>query len=139
MFRSVWADYKIRFGQTLKNFERHAELIQSQFILLQSRQQSIDRSRIIDGINKLQSNLDQVQQSLKVQEDNRRTDQVRCIREWLAGSAASIYHEAAERARVDFGKTGSWIINSPEISQWLNDDLPPRSTVWMHGIPGAGG
>jgi len=55
------------------------------------------------------------------------------IVKWLATTDPSVNHSAA-REKWEEG-TGDWFISSTKFSGWFSR---PRSSLWLHGIPGAG-
>lgn len=145
MFRSTWNDFKAKFDGILQNFGRHRRLIESQFLLLQARQHESDRittnahrTQITSELGRLSQELHKAQSLLEQAQEQRNAERMSPIQEWIGGSNPGVIHESMLRARADYPETGSWVKNCPEVSSWLNDELPRSSTLWMHGLPGAG-
>ncbi|EXJ70482.1 uncharacterized protein A1O5_06551 [Cladophialophora psammophila CBS 110553] len=154
-FRSSWGDFRSKFEGIVRNLERHRRLIESQFILLQASEHEKHRADVLQniqnvrqGIQKIQTveeEIRKVQQEVRVAqeklqraEEDRRADQLRAVRVWIAGTPISDYHALALKAREDYPQTGLWVTQHPKVSSWLTDDIPRSSILWMHGIPGAG-
>ena len=134
----MWGDFNARFDGTLRNLDRHRQLIESQFILLQAQQHESDRDRLFRDIKNLEDSLQEARISLEHGEKDRKAMQLRAVQEWIAGYDPTALHERTLQDREEYAQTGIWIKNSEKVANWLNDDLPRSSMLWMHGIPGAG-
>lgn len=55
------------------------------------------------------------------------------IFKWLATSDPSINHQLARKKHEP--TTGAWLIDSDLFRKWADSE---KSTLWLHGIPGAG-
>lgn len=120
-------------------------MIESQFLLLHARQYEGDRvttathrTELISKLNALSQELHDAHFLLQQAEKQRKDDRLRTIREWIGGSHPGVIHETILEARADYPRTGKWIETCAAVSSWINDDLPRSSTLWMHGMPGAG-
>ncbi|KAK5057581.1 hypothetical protein LTR84_011581 [Exophiala bonariae] len=145
LFRSIWNDFKANFDGILQNFGRHRRLIESQFALLQARQHEADRidtethrAHLKSELSSLSRELHSAQRLLERAEEERKRERLSSIKEWIGGSNPGVIHAEMLKVRDDYSETGNWIKSSSEVSCWLNDDIPRSSTLWMHGMPGAG-
>lgn len=85
----------------------------------------------------LQHALEQAKISLNRLEQTRLDEQFERVLLWIAGPVMSDYHASLRKDSCHPG-TGGWILECSKVSGWLRDDSPRTSTLWIHGIPGAG-
>ncbi|KEF62317.1 uncharacterized protein A1O9_00289 [Exophiala aquamarina CBS 119918] len=145
LFRSAWNDFTANFDGILKNFSRHNQLIESQFLFLHARQYESDRgttathrTELTSKLNALSQELHNAHSLLQQAEEERKAERLHAIQEWIGGNHPGVVHEMILEARADYSSTGNWVKNYAAVSSWINDDLPRSSTLWMHGMPGAG-
>lgn len=138
LFRSAWNDFKARFDGILDNFSRHRKLIESQFLLLQANLYKTDAATLTSKLDELLKDLAAAKSSIEKDEMRRKTERLSAIQEWIGGSHPGVIHEMLLNVRNDYPRTGKWVETYATVSSWINDDLPRSSTLWMHGIPGAG-
>lgn len=77
--------------------------------------------------------------NLEAQEVARKNETRSVIGRWLSDS---IDEEEDHRrfcdVRKDFPNAGSWILEDPKIKDWMDNETPKSSLVWINGNLGAG-
>lgn len=124
IFRSIWKDFDARFKHTLSNLRRHKELVESQAGLAHYQRYHQDRQVFLKQLEQLA-------------EDERRQKFARLL-QWISGANSTGDHEDQCQVRQDIPHTGKWLLKHPRYVEWRQDDVPRSSTLWLHGIPGAG-
>jgi len=88
----------------------------------------------VDGVRNTSSSIHQtvteVLTSTRSAARNERHDK---ILNWLKSSDPSTNHNAARKKHQP--TTGEWFIDSPQFIAWIEGRI---SSIWLHGIPGAG-
>jgi len=95
------------------------------------------KAQFLETLVALQHTLEQSKISLDRQEQTRLDEQYDRVLHWIAGPVMSDYHSSL-RNNSCYPGTGRWILECSKVSGWLRDDSPRTSTLWIHGIPGAG-
>jgi len=95
-------------------------------------------SPVFELLADLQRSLDNTRSLLEQRELSRHKDEYVQVCGWIAPPPVTVYHDKAYQVHLDHRDTGSWILKEDRLQHWMNDDLPRRSVLWMHGIPGAG-
>jgi len=96
------------------------------------------KNSILEQLASLQHLLSDTRAHIDQQEWARHEDQLTRVRDWIAGPRVAVHHERAYQIHSEYTGTGLWILKDDRLQHWLNEDLPRRPTLWMHGIPGAG-
>ncbi|KAH0841037.1 hypothetical protein FOPE_06274 [Fonsecaea pedrosoi] len=138
LFRSAWGDFNTKFEGILRNLNRHGQLIESQFNLLQARQHEAHQTEVLRAILDVEQEVRLARELIEKEEKIRKQEQLSAIRVWIGGNTTCDSHESAKSAREEYAQTGLWITQKEKVSSWLADDLPRSPILWMHGIPGAG-
>lgn len=128
-FRSLWRDFRSRFQHILDDLAQHKFLVESHANQIHIRDSTADRARIFQEFERIST-----------QTANQKYEYV--LR-WINAPTAVEVHEDLVTMRNDFFKatgvqTGQWIIHDEKVKGWLDLDVPKTSTLWVHGIPGAG-
>lgn len=128
-FRSLWRDFRSRFQHILDDLAQHKILVESHANHIHIRDYAADRARIFQEFERIST-----------QTANQKYEYV--LR-WINAPTAVEVHEDLVTMRNDFFKatsvqTGQWIIHDEKVKGWLDLDVPKTSTLWVHGIPGAG-
>lgn len=128
-FRSLWRDFRSRFQHILDDLGHHKTLIESHATQIHIRNSISERARIFQEFERI----------------SRHTadEKYEYVLRWLNAPDAVEIHEDLVTMRNDFFKatnvqTGRWIIHDEKVKNWLDLDVPKTSTMWVHGIPGAG-
>jgi hypothetical protein len=92
-------------------------------------------------IHELSHNRERWSHKFDAEELRRRENNELDIRTWLSIpeylDPETIHADYKEKWAGD-KVTGRWILQQKQISEWLNEDLPPSPILWMHGKKGAG-
>ncbi|KAM7199945.1 hypothetical protein V8F33_004119 [Rhypophila sp. PSN 637] len=163
-FQANWKDYEHSFEALLKSFDAHAKVLKNLLDAWQ-RQASKDTSRRLDdhimrtqdnhsqnmrandNHHELQHHIDQYQRDRvellnKAKEDERRRkeDKRHEVLTWIStpGVPQSEYHAKFKETRAEFPDTGSWILFEEKMFNWMNEEVPTHSMLWLNGKKGAG-
>lgn len=75
----------------------------------------------------------------EAQETSRKDESRVTIKRWLSDSIdESIDHNRFRKIRDEFPDAGSWILQDPKIKDWMNNETPKSSLLWINGKLGAG-
>lgn len=76
----------------------------------------------------------------EAEEKRRKEEQKETVLAWLktAGEHQSTYHNMFLEVRKDFPETAVWILDEMKIFNWMNEEIPNRSVMWLNGKKGAG-
>jgi hypothetical protein len=95
--------------------------------------------RILEHVTKYESDHRETKKRFLSEEFHRRNDNYSSVLEWLAPSANTVIeHEMLCRERQGFPESGEWLLRNDKVTNWIDGDPPLCSTLWLHGIPGAG-
>ena len=74
------------------------------------------------------------------QEEERKHEQYSKVQRWLSnpGEDEQTYHERCRKTREEFPGTGSWILEKPQVVEWMDKEEPTSSILWVYGKKGAG-
>lgn len=74
------------------------------------------------------------------EEERRKEEQKAAILAWLKtpGECQSGYHDMFVEVRNKFPDTAVWILNENKIFNWMNEEIPTHSVMWLNGKKGAG-
>lgn len=74
-------------------------------------------------------------------EERRRKEENRySVLTWMStpGVPQSEYHAQFKKIRDENPDTGQWIVNEDKMSNWMNEEIPTHSMLWLNGKKGAG-
>lgn len=145
--------------QAMRSQDQH-DFIQMQFSLNNRNQEAIlqsaqDLARQVNGQVmraserhlELQRHIQQYEQDrvellsrAKEEERKRKEDQRIGVLKWMStpGVPQSEYHGKFREAREECPGTGLWILSEDKIFNWMNEETPPHSLLWLNGKKGAG-
>ncbi|KAK0644073.1 hypothetical protein B0T16DRAFT_494972 [Cercophora newfieldiana] len=74
------------------------------------------------------------------EEEKRKEEQKATILTWLKtpGECQSSYHEMFLEVRNKFPETAVWILEENKMFNWMNEEIPTHSVMWLNGKKGAG-
>ncbi len=124
LLKSTWKHFDANFRQILNSLSRHQRLIENQGQLLHFAQYQADRLRAIREFE-------------RSEQDDKRS-MVQATLQWLCSTHNTLEFDKAVEARQESPADGSWILQNQKVGNWMMDELPKSSILWMHGIPGAG-
>lgn len=91
-----------------------------------------------NSIGMLTQLLEEAKFSREQYEKAQREKQYAAVRDWIAGQLSVTYQEDCYTVHESYVETGGWILANDKIANWINEDIPQKPIVWMHGVPGAG-
>jgi len=73
-------------------------------------------------------------------EERRKEEQKTTILTWLKtpGECQSSYHDMFVEVRNKFPETHNWLQKENKIFNWMNEEIPTHSVMWLNGKKGAG-
>ncbi|KAK7917257.1 hypothetical protein PG985_010865 [Apiospora marii] len=127
IFKSMWKTFKSDFHQILEQLQRHRELLDSQALQVHIQSlQTYQRDREV---------LLEHQRLQRIDETQRR---FLSLVNWIAPADSHVDHEQLVAVRESYPGTGNWIIEQQQVKCWIESSIPASSSLWLHGIPGAG-
>lgn len=74
------------------------------------------------------------------EEKARKIEVKRSVLTWVSASKKTpSLHKEFQGTRAICGNTGRWLFKRySEITDWMKDDQPPESAIWLHGTRGFG-
>jgi hypothetical protein len=74
------------------------------------------------------------------EEERRKEEQKAAILAWLKtpGECQSTYHLMFCEVRKNFPDTAVWILNENKVFNWMYEEIPTHSVMWLNGKKGAG-
>ncbi|KAK4210761.1 hypothetical protein QBC37DRAFT_321557 [Rhypophila decipiens] len=134
----------VRMQFSLNNRNQELLLQSSRDITRHLNDQTI---RANDNHQELQHHIDQYQRDRvemlnKAKEDERRRkeDKRHEVLTWMStpGVPQSEYHAKFKETRAEFPDTGLWILFEEKIFNWMIEEVPTHSMLWLNGKKGAG-
>ena len=117
----------------------HGRLIAEQAAILHSKESRMSSQAVLAHIQQYERDRLTKLERLRKQENDERDRKYLAILEWFSAAQTTISdHESFCRTRVPYKGTGEWILEHEKIQNWMGQDTPVSSTMWMNGIPGAG-
>ncbi|KAF8545104.1 hypothetical protein BDD12DRAFT_977275 [Trichophaea hybrida] len=121
-FSLAWNDFETRFGNILENIQRHQNLI--------------DYEARAEDIAESQKARENAQKLLEEKTRERQTKRKKACADWLSPADVDTTKDNASQEKT-LG-TSEWLLNSREMTEWLDGDPNSNAIIWLHGIPGAG-
>lgn len=162
----MWKDFNTSFKGILDDLARHKQLLiekSGTIHLAESQRDSQTLHRFIAGYDKDATELrthvrqyerdaEEVRSYIQQYELDRRSrleaaaqatkevaqSKLDKVRQWISPTSMSDLHESFRLARSTCPGSGEWILRSEKLEGWKDSDIPTNSTLWLHGIPGAG-
>jgi hypothetical protein len=74
------------------------------------------------------------------QEEERKHEQYSKVERWLTnpGDDEQQYQTRWRNRREKFPGTASWILEHPQVEEWMDKEEPTSSILWVYGKKGAG-
>ncbi|KAF8244003.1 hypothetical protein K440DRAFT_589065 [Wilcoxina mikolae CBS 423.85] len=121
-FSLAWNDFETRFGNILENIQRHQNLI--------------DYEARAEDIIESQKARENAQKLLEKKTRERQTKRKKACADWLSPADVDTTKDNASQEKTP--GTSEWLLNSREMTEWLDGDPNSNAVIWLHGIPGAG-
>ncbi len=124
LFRASWNDFHCRFESILENLRCHKDLVASQATL--THFQASQQARAAAESN------------IKAMEESIIKQQLISVRDWLCSAKVlnDQVHYAGIRSRDP--NYGRWLLGHRAMAAWLDPTSSSITSLWLHGIPGAG-
>jgi hypothetical protein len=124
ILRSTWKDFDTRFKYILRALQRHKSLIESQATVIHFQQYQSESQFNRDRIDTL------------VLSESQRKHRETLV--WISGGQAKPDHQRHCTTREPYPGSGNWILKDEKLKNWMTEDIPKMSTLWVNGKPGAG-
>jgi hypothetical protein len=92
-------------------------------------------SKFNDYDDKIRKHVSGFEAEEKLRKENMRTK----VKEWISASKETeVLHKRFQDTRI-CPDTGRWLFRRyNEVTDWMREDLPPQSAIWLHGSRGFG-
>jgi hypothetical protein len=134
--RATWPRKEKEVTKVLDVIERHKVtfiLAVASDTLQATLMTQADMGEIKDGIGTLKDDVSDIKSNVKVIPNFVSDQRTERILNWLKTCDPSTNHAAARQKHEP--TTGNWFIQSAAFTTWKST---PKSSLWLHGIPGAG-
>ncbi|KAK8073631.1 hypothetical protein PG994_004530 [Apiospora phragmitis] len=124
---SMWKTFKSDFHQILDQLQRYRKLLDSQALQVNIQSlQTYQRDREVLLEEHRLRRIDETQKRFLL------------LMNWIAAAESYVDHEQLLEVSKKHPETGNWILEQQDVKDWIESSIPRSSSLWMHGIPGAG-
>lgn len=134
MIKLIWKPFKIQFGEIRTKLTECMAKIDSEINLAEKEEAHAERLRAAKDRTVQKIRWEETEQFHQLWRTETEDDSQKKVAKWLAPADVLSNHSAS--AKLRYGTTGSWFLESYEFQSWLKDDCSPL--FWLHAIPGAG-
>ncbi|KAJ4267531.1 hypothetical protein NW762_003638 [Fusarium torreyae] len=127
--KPIWEDYSHTFKRIAESLKSHASLIRTHSATFESDNGGTDAA-----LEQYLYDTKSAWKDFEVNELGRKREQKHEVTTWLCASSKM------QRLQKDFRKmaicprSGRWLIsNYSAVSDWMEEDEPPDSAIWLHG------
>ncbi|CAH0027137.1 unnamed protein product [Clonostachys rhizophaga] len=157
LHKSVWKDLNHTFKQLAKSLDTHRKFIQMHSAGLIDKPHGSGNSHynidnglntvypqnwdpINDDFNRYRYGAKEFWREFEESEVERKRKQRTAIKAWISSSnKVEEMHKRFQTIRNTCPKSGRWLFRSyAEVSDWMKEDEPPESAIWLHGSKGFG-
>lgn len=139
IFRSLWKNFESRFRSILQALSRHRELIAEQAGLLHHQQYRHDMQAMLRHIQQYQHDREKSIENDQAREEADAQRKRREVLQWFSAAETIRFdQENYSATRRQYSGTGDWILENEKVKNWIEEDTPISSILWMSGKPGAG-
>lgn len=126
LIRSTWKEFQTRFRGILANLEKARWVFEE-----------CDNGITYQMYIRKRLESEQTYQNLTMEEHEMK---MKMVQTWLAGNGyLEDDHQHYQDTRNNYPGTASWILDHPNLKDWLSfDDKASTPIMWMTGVPGAG-
>ncbi|OCL02208.1 hypothetical protein AOQ84DRAFT_349486, partial [Glonium stellatum] len=145
VIRSAWKTFEASFKPILDSLKRHRALLSDEK-LTAAIEEIQDTRQLVLSLqlhNRFQELSKQLYESHEKSAEKKATEvqealyqQRHSVAEKLGPPDYEADHNRASKQR--FSASGDWILQTPDFLNWLNPQNQSCSTLYMHGMPGAG-
>ncbi|KAI0592764.1 hypothetical protein F4775DRAFT_580879 [Biscogniauxia sp. FL1348] len=147
--RATWNSLNHTFEHLSDSLERHRQFIQTHGASLRDPQADADKE---DGLDVVQdwvgdkmefyrycNDMNWSRQKFEEEEIDRKADQKKSVITWISASKKmQSLHKKFQDMRI-CRDTGRWLFRRySEVTDWMKEDPPPESAIWLHGSKGFG-
>ncbi|RYP51599.1 hypothetical protein DL768_003106 [Monosporascus sp. mg162] len=160
--RSAWKTFETSFKPILDSLKRHRTLLSDekltaaiaeiqdvrQLAVTRFNEQSAQSNTRFDELSKklhnifqeLSKQLYENQEKTAERETREQQQALRQQRHFIANKLGPPDYEADQHRASEqrFSGSGDWILTDPDFLSWLDPRNPSHSTLYLHGMPGAG-
>lgn len=156
LYRPTWKALNHTFEHLADSLERHRRFIQAHGSSVRNSQANLDQS---DELVCVESGLDITQDwgdakmefyryrndmngsrnQFEEKERIRKEDEKKKVTTWISASKKTqSLHKKFQDTRI-CPDTGRWLFRRySEVTDWMKEDQPPESAIWLHGSKGFG-
>ncbi|KAF4808325.1 E3 SUMO-protein ligase EGR2 [Colletotrichum siamense] len=147
LHRATWKDLNSTFDHISSTLELHTKCIQDHGSFLRRNDSGLDglwRNDVNrDNYNEFGVYEKAYKESQEVfikNENERKAEQKKKINTWIAAPTRNdVLHKSFQRKRSGCPENGEWLWHQhDEVSNWMREDIPGESTIWIHGPRGMG-
>ncbi|KAK0665456.1 NACHT domain-containing protein [Cercophora samala] len=129
MFRSLWNDFKSRFGALLSDLEQKRLWLESYVNQIHIQHSEHDRIAFLEEIDE--------------QRRMRASEKLLAVHQWLQAPSCIRDHEEHQEVRDTHHKAtkqqaGLWLLDNDNVKTWMSTPFPRTPFLWIHAKPGAG-
>ncbi|EQB56029.1 hypothetical protein CGLO_03979 [Colletotrichum gloeosporioides Cg-14] len=147
LHRATWKDLEPTFDHLCSTLKLHAKYIDDHGSFLRRMDSGFDdpgrtdtnRSRKTE-FQFYEAGYQDLQRGFKRDERDRKITQKDKIKDWIATELdLKKLHERFREDRSVCPENGKWLWRQhDEVSNWMREDIPEESTIWVHGTRGLG-
>ncbi|KAH7110714.1 hypothetical protein EDB81DRAFT_831516 [Dactylonectria macrodidyma] len=156
LYRPTWKAFSHTFEHLIDSLDSHGRFIQSHGSSLRNPEPNWDQS---GELVHMQSGLDTTQDwsdtkmkfyryrndmngrrdKFEEEERIRKEDEKKSVMTWIpASKKTQLLHKKFQDSRI-CPNTGRWLFRRySEVTEWMKEDQPPESAIWLHGSKGFG-
>ena len=139
VFRSMWKNFETRFRNILDSLNRHRQLIANQAAAIHYQQYQVDNQAVLGHIQQYEQDRKRNIEDRERQEESEMHKKYLEVLQWFSAvDTTKSDQEVFTRTRQEYPGSGDWILKNEKIRNWLEDDTPTSSILWLNGKPGAG-
>ncbi|KAL3298050.1 zinc finger protein [Colletotrichum asianum] len=147
LHRATWKDLNSTFDHISSTLELHTKCIQDHGSFLRRNDSGLDglwRNDVNrDNYNEFgvyEKAYKESQEVFRKNENERKAEQKKKINTWIAAPTRNdVLHKSFQRKRSGCPENGEWLWHQhDEVSNWMREDIPGESTIWIHGPRGMG-
>lgn len=156
IYKPTWKALNDTFNHLVGSLESHGEFVQVAWACFQNPQAALDldaelvpaeswsdksqnwediKAKLLDYLR----NMKEYRDNFEDEEKNRKEKAKKSVLAWiLASKKTHSLHKKFQDTRI-CSDTGRWLFKRySEVSEWMKEDQPPESAIWLHGSRGFG-
>ncbi|KAI8191410.1 Gastrula zinc finger protein XlCGF8.2DB [Colletotrichum sp. SAR 10_65] len=144
LHRATWKDLDPKFDHLSKTLKLHAKHIDDHGSYLRRMDSGFGDPRTDSNRSRntefqfYEGAYQDLRRAFKKDEKERKHNQKDRIIKWIAAKVDKL-HEQFQKDRSVCPENGEWLWRQhDEVSNWMREDIPEESTIWVHGPRGMG-